>query len=251
MEKQIRELRGHSGSKILLMQNDDKKFVRKILNVERNYERLSKLNSKNYKVPKIYDYDGYKLDMEYLHGYDMKTYLQNHSISYLIKFIQELLISFSSDYYEIKDYTEIYYKKLSWMDNKNFFSFSKEQLIEKLPKKIKSTIYHGDLTLENIIYTEKGFYLIDAVTIEYDSYFFDIAKLRQDLECKWFLRETNLRLSVKLKNIQEELYSLFPEAFDNSVLILMLLRVFLHTKEGDFNRQFLSREIDRLWKNLI
>lgn len=249
MEKQIKQLEGHSGSKIFLIQNEDKKIIRKISNVKRNFERLSDLYSKKYKVPKIYCYNDDILDMEYLHGLDMKSYLKNNSIDHLVKFIYDLLKKFSLDT-EVKDYTDTYNYKLKWLDKCDDFSFKKEELIEKLPKKIKKTTYHGDLTLENIIYTEKGFYLIDAVTVEYDSYFFDMAKLRQDLECKWFLRNSNLRLDVKLNNIQEQLRSFFPEAFNDSVLILMLLRVYLHTNTGDSNQKFIMKEIDRLWKNL-
>jgi RIO-like serine/threonine protein kinase len=250
MERKIKELEGHSGSKVLLMQNEEKLFIRKVSNIERNFERLSCLHNKNYKVPKIYNYDENILDMEYLHGHDMKTHLQSYSITHLVNFISELIFSFSKDF-EIKDYTETYEKKLQWLDSCDYFVFKKDELIEKLPKKIKKTLYHGDLTLENIIHTENGFYLIDAVTVEYDSYVFDIAKLRQDLECKWFLRKSSLRLGVKLKNIQEKLYCIFPEAFDDCFLILMLLRVFLHTKDGDQDRVFLTREINKLWKNLI
>ena len=42
MGKILRELNGHSGSTIYLME-DDRLFVRKINNVERNYERMTAL----------------------------------------------------------------------------------------------------------------------------------------------------------------------------------------------------------------
>ena len=90
--------------------------------------------------------------------------------------------------------------------------------------------------------------MIDAVTVEYDSYIFDIAKMRQDLECKWFLRGTNVRLETKLQTIQETLRDLYPKAFNNSLLILMLLRVYLRTKKNDNNYKFIMKEIHRLWK---
>ena len=90
--------------------------------------------------------------------------------------------------------------------------------------------------------------MIDAVTVEYDSYIFDIAKMRQDLECKWFLRNTDLRLDTKLQRIQDKLRRWYPDAFDDSLLILMLLRVYLHTKIGDKDYDFIMKEIKRLWK---
>ena len=90
--------------------------------------------------------------------------------------------------------------------------------------------------------------MIDAVTIEYDSYIFDIAKMRQDLECQWFLRSENISLHTKLQNIQDRLRKLYPEAFDDTLLILMLLRVYLHTTKNSKDYNFIMREIKRLWK---
>jgi len=186
--------------------------------------------------------------MEYIHGLDMKTYLIHNNTSSLINFITDTIDSLSDDSV-YKDYTDTYIKKLEWMlDDKNL-PFTRDELIDRLPKKLPQSTYHGDLTLENIIYrTSGGFYMIDAVTVEYDSYIFDIAKMRQDLECKWFLRNTNLRLDTKLQHIQDKLRRWYPDAFDDSLLILMLLRVYLHTNIGDKDYDFIMKEIKRLWK---
>jgi hypothetical protein len=249
MEKVVKELTGHSGSQIYLMQNDEKLFVRKIGNVDRNYERLILLWANGYPVPRVYNYGPDEtLDMEYIHGLDMKTYLIHNNTSSLINFITDTIDSLS-DSSGYKDYTDTYIKKLEWMlDDKNL-PFTRDELIDKLPKKLPQSTYHGDLTLENIIHKNGDeFYMIDAVTVEYDSYIFDIAKMRQDLECKWFLRNTDLRLDTKLQRIQDKLRRWYPDAFDDSLLILMLLRVYLHTKIGDKDYDFIMKEIKRLWK---
>lgn len=247
MGKIVKELSGHSGSTIYLMQQDDGLWVRKIKNVERNYERLTALYDSGYNVPEIYVYLDDTLDMEYVHGLDMRNYLIHNTSTKLQQFILETFDRFAKNSVD-KDYTEVYNSKLSWIEPKHGLPFTKEQLIERLPKVLPSSMYHGDLTLENIIYTDPGFHMIDAVTIEYDSYIFDIAKMRQDLECKWFLRKTDTKLDFKLQNIQDTLRECFPDSFNDNLLILMLLRVFLHTKEGDFEREFIMREINRLWK---
>lgn len=246
MAKIIKELSGHSGSRVYLMK-DENLFVRKIENVDRNHERLTVLYDAGYPVPKILDYTNQQLDMEYIHGLDMKNYLLHNTSTKLQMFLLDMIDCFAQNSVN-KDYTKTYYQKLAWMDSHEGLPFTKEQLIDKLPKQLPMSIYHGDLTLENIIYTDPGFHMIDAVTIEYDSWFFDIAKLRQDLECKWFLRHSDAKLDFKLQNIQDTLYECYPEAFDDNLLILMLLRVYLHTKEGDFEREFILREINRLWK---
>ncbi len=244
-EKVIKELKGHSGSKIYLMSDDYKKFVRKVGNTKRNYERLTSLAG-YYPVPNIYEFNDPVLDMEYIHGLDIKNYLLSGSTQNLTNFLLHIFISFANSVVD-KDYTEVYNKKLEWVDKEDL-PFTKDELIAKLPKILPQSQYHGDLTLENVLHSNNDFYMIDAVTIEYDSYIFDIAKLRQDLECKWFLRDTNLMLDVKLSNIQKKILKQFPLANNDYMLILMLLRVYLHTKPGDFERQFIMKEINRLWK---
>ena len=247
MAKILKELKGHSGSEVTLMENDSGLWVRKFKNVDRNYERLSALYKSGYPVPEIYTYLNQTLEMEYIHGLDMKHYLLHNTSTKLQEFLLVTLDCFSENSI-IKDYTKTYYQKLAWMDSHQGLPFTKEELIERLPKNIPQSMYHGDLTLENIIYTDPGFHMIDAVTVEYDSWVFDVAKLRQDLECKWFLRHSDAKLDFKLQNIQDTLRECYPEAFNDNLLILMLLRVYLHTKEGDFEREFILREINRLWK---
>lgn len=243
----VRELKGHSGSRVLLVSEGNKTFVRKIGNVKRNAERLKELAEKGYRVPKIYHYDGEILDMEYIHGLDMKSYITTNGIKKINDFIVDTLNSFAKNTID-KDYTEVYNNKLSWMTGNEPFPFTKEQLIQKLPKILPQSMYHGDMTLENIMSCDDGFCLIDGVFIEYDSYIFDIAKMRQDLECKWFIRNDKIKIDVKLKNLQENILNRFPLAKNNALLILMLLRVYLHTKEGDGNRMFIEKQIDRLWR---
>lgn len=229
------------------MRDRDKLFVRKINNVSRNYERLIELGN-TLPVPNVYFYDGRMLDMEYIHGLDMKSYLENHSIEPLISFLSESLQKLSKKSVD-KDYTPIYNEMIGWIED-GIFPFRKEQLIEKLPKVLPQSVYHGDMTLENIIYdvAEKRFVFIDPVTVKYDSYIFDIAKMRQDLECKWFLRKTRSLLDSKIFSIQEKITQLYPESKNDYLLILMLLRVFLHSKKGTIEYDFIMREVNRLWK---
>ena len=101
-----------------------------------------------------------------------------------------------------------------------------------MPKVLPRSVYHGDMTLENIIYnTNTGkFVLIDPVTTEYDSYIFDIAKMRQDLQCGWFIRNNHIMIDVKLKHIQQQLFIKYPESNNDYLLILMLLRVYCYAK---------------------
>ena len=246
-EHTIKELKGFSGSKIYLMKNDKGLFIRKMENVDRNFIKLNEL-SQHFNVPKIYSYNNNILDMEYIHGLDMKSYLAVRDTKRLTEFLINVLSEFSEDVY-MTDYTDVYIDKLKYINLPSDMLFTKEQLLEKLPKRLPRSKYFGDLTLENIIYGEDGqFYFIDGMTSEYDSYIFDIAKLRQDLECKWFLRDTNLLLDVKVENIQDKLLERFELANNNYLLILMLLRVYRYTKPFSKEEKLLIKEMNRLWK---
>lgn len=247
MDKIVKELHGFSGSNVFLMQNDSHLFIRKIGNVERNYERLTALENVC-NVPKVYQKSGEILDMEYIHGLDMKNYLRTNTTELLSSFINQTINKFACSSID-KDYTQVYNAKLEWVDSASDLPFNKNELIAKLPKILPQSLYHGDMTLENIIHgVNDKFYLIDAVTIEYDSWVFDLAKLRQDLECKWFLRKDKLMLDVKLENIQKTLMESFPLANNNYLLILMLLRVYLHAPKNSLEHKFIIKEINRLWK---
>jgi RIO-like serine/threonine protein kinase len=246
-EKIIKFLNGHSGSEIMLMESD-KLFVRKIGNTTRNYKKLIELKEEGYSVPDIYSFSDDVLDMEYINGLDISNYLLYNNASKLYSFICSTIDNFRHTS-KIKDYTEVYHIKLKYVDEENVFPFTKNELIECLPKYLPSTQYHGDMTLENIIWSDSGeFYMIDPLESEYDSYIFDIAKMRQDLECQWFFRNSTSKIETKVHSLQEKILEKYPEASNDNLLILMLLRVYPNTKSGDGDREFLLKEIKRLWK---
>jgi RIO-like serine/threonine protein kinase len=247
MDKIIKELHGHSGSTVYLMNDGVKNYVLKKSNVDRNYERLLALQN-IINLPELYSKENDIMTMQYIHGLDMENYLNFNSPNQLLDFISHTIEKFGLCGID-KDYTKVYNESLSWLEGNNELPFTKQELIEKLPKVLPESMYHGDMTLENIIYSTSGsFFFIDPVTVKYDSWVFDIAKLRQDLECKWFLRNSSNKLDVKLQNMQEKLLSKYPKANDDYLLILMLLRVYLHCEKGSFEHRFILKEVNRLWK---
>lgn len=245
--KLIKELRGYSGSKVYLMKSNNEYFVRKQGNVSRNYERLCKLYSIGLPVVKVLNYEKDTLDLEYIQGFDMETYLQNNNPILLAKFIIESLEQVKRTEQELKDYTGTYNEKLNWIDTLNF-SFSSSSLIAKLPKKIKKSEYFGDLTLENILFNkQKGFIIIDPATIEYDSWIFDLAKLNQDITCKWFLRHSKSNLDHKLTLVKNSIENVYG-SFDSYLTIVMLIRIYRHAINDLKTRNFLDKQIKLLWK---
>jgi tRNA A-37 threonylcarbamoyl transferase component Bud32 len=247
-EIKLKEFKGFSGSKIFLLQDDQKVFVRKQGNVQRNLERYQSL-SNFCRVPEIYKVDNDTIDIEYIPGLDIKQYLKYKKIDSLIEFLYNTFTKFKQNVIE-KDYTEIYERKLKWIEQSDL-DISLSKLLKKLPAQLPQSLYHGDFTLENILFSTSSnqFYLIDPLTSDYDSYMFDLAKLRQDLESKWFVRSETKFLDVQLANIQDQVFSsLGIEEKNNYLLILMLLRVYPYCPTNSFEQQFIKREIKRLWK---
>lgn len=227
------------------MQQDTNVFVRKTGGVNRNLERyraLSRLNLPTPRILAIYD-DSY--DMEYIQHEDIKTYLTKNSIKYLYSFITMVLDKMSFQTIA-KDYTRIYEQKLSIFPWEKYnLPFTADELHDKLPKILPSSEYHGDFTLENILFRiNNGFILIDPLTTEYDSYVFDLAKLMQDIKCKWFIRNGDYYLDSKL-NILENLCKNYTH-YNDYLLILMLMRVLPYTNSDD--TYFIEGEIKKLWK---
>lgn len=245
-ERIIKQLDGFSGSTVLLIENNGNLFVRKIKNFERNFERISVLSTE-FPLPKILHKTSEYLDMEYIHGLDIKNYLKSNSSDQLIQFI-DVSINKLSNNSVMKDYTTVYEEHLSQVDFTKI-PFTKNELIDKLPKMLPQSNYHGDMTLENIIHSESNdFYFIDPVTTIYDSWVFDIAKMRQDLDCKWFVRKEHLMLDVKLEYIQSKILEKYPLANNDYLLILMLLRVWRYTTPKTKEQKFILENLIRLWK---
>ena len=249
MERVIKQLNGFSGSTVLLVEQDDTLLVKKINNVDRNYIQLSNLYKLGFNVPKIYKKEQNILKMEYIDGLDMKTYIANYGINGLYDFITTTIQQFKIDEKE-KDYTETYNKKLSWLDQQSVLPFTKKQLIKRLPTHLPSSVYHGDMTLQNLIYSKTNkFYMIDAVTTEYDSWVFDLSKMRQDLTCHWFIRnKTDHNLVTYLNILETKILSEYPVINNNALLIMMLLRVFFYADKNSDEYTFLLSEIKKLWK---
>jgi hypothetical protein len=252
----VKEFTGFSGSKVTLVKNlfpikstNSYYLIKKQGNIERNYEKMTVLIEKGFKLPKIYYKSNDVLDMEFISGYDMISFLQRHSPSELLDFICNTIDQFKAESI-IEDYTNIYETHLESLSNDKFLPFHISELIQKLPTNIKSSLCHGDFTLENLIYRDGEFYMIDPSSGVYNSWIFDIAKLRQDLDGKWFLRKTTNKDSynVELNFIKTSLEHKYPEAFNDNIYILMLLRVYKYVNPSDLEHKFILEEIKRLWK---
>lgn len=245
--KIIKEFQGHSGSRIFLMNKRDHFFVRKQGNVTRNFNQYEQLKTLNIPMPAIYHMFDDTIDMEYIDGLDMKTYLDSKQPDTLLYFLESLISKFSMTI-RLVDYRPMIAQFLDLI-NLDEFPFDEHQILKLVPAQIPSSPYHGDLTLENILWSDQqGFVTIDGQTGIWDSYIFDICKLRQDLTCYWFIRDSDLDIKDKLMYIEQALLKRWPIADNHALLTLMLLRVYRYCNEGSTEQKFIRKEINRLWK---
>lgn len=246
--KLLKELKGHSNSQIFLIEDQGQIFVRKNFDVQRNLERYQALSLIDVRIPKIYNINNDSYDMEYIPHVDIKHFLLTHNTVEISKFITDFFKKLKVNAID-KDYTQTYKDKLSKFNFEKYkMPFTINELMDQLPRILPQSSYHGDLTLENMLYDSQvnSFVLIDPITTEYDSYVFDLAKLRQDLICKWFIREEQYYFDSKLKIILDSL-SEFKYYNNNALLILMLMRVIPYTTNNQ-DEEFLLNEVRKLWK---
>ena len=243
----VQEFKGHSGSRIFLMTKHDRLFVRKQGNITRNFDRYEHLKLLHVPMPTIYHMFDDTIDMEYIDGVDVQAFLYQQDPDLLVNFLIQLINKFSMTI-QLIDYRPIVEQFLDLVDLDEW-PFTAAELIGNVPATLPKSPYHGDLTLENLLWnSSQGFVAIDGQSGIWDSYIFDLCKLRQDLHCHWFVRNTNHDLGNKLKYIETELLARWPVANNHALLILMLLRVYRYCKEGSSEQDFIKKEINRLWK---
>ena len=208
--KQI-ELKGHSGCKIyLVIPDENKPFVRKISkNIQYN-ERLRRQCAKQKKyqgksacVPEVLNEDFkdglYFFDMEYIRGISLESLLQSCTIDkievigdFLLNIVKEHMDSASSEengrYYIQHKCTAVCDNLHGLHENTNIKKAFNILCNHKWTQ-IQKSASHGDLTLENIIYSSEGkFYLIDFLDTFYDTWIGDVSKILQDLLVGWSFR---------------------------------------------------------------
>lgn len=252
MEKEPVELKvmnGYSGSCVLLLQDSNGVFVRKFGQNERNLERIKALNKIGIRMPRVLSEHTNYYDMEYIRHTDVATWLLNNHVSGLIDWLCEVINTLSAVECA-KDYTLIFEKRIAAMAHNGLLKdtgIDPEKLLMRLPKMLPASNYHGDLTMDNCLHgIDNQFYLIDPLTSDYDSWVFDLAKLMQDVDCGWFVRDNRVNIGSKLHAIRTALVTKYPIANNPDLLIMMLLRILPYTR-NDFDKQWLIKEIKRLW----
>ena len=241
----VKHLKGHSGATVSLYTENGEYYVAKE-NYAKSRESSCLLMSLPFDTPHVYKVSDTSITMEYVNGLDMATYLERADtegvdklIDFLSSYIQWCLDN--SEMYSFKEEVTNKINSLGRYVNLSFF-------INELSKPMPKSLIHGDFTLENIIYANDKFYFIDANPTDLNSIYFDANKLRQDLDCLWFVRNRKNKVHHRIvcNRISETLKERFTFMRNDTIMILMLSRILPYTTDPD-TEDFLIREIEKLW----
>ena len=242
----VKRLKGHSGATVSLLRDGDEYKVLKE-NYAKAKESVEILKSLPFNTPEVYKVSEDKILMEYINGQDMKSYLLGASQKDIDK-----LVDFLSNYIEwclenstnVDFYEQVYSKVMTLGEHINISNILKDKWSD-----IPQSTIHGDFTLENIMYANGKFYFIDANPTDLNSIYFDANKLRQDLDCLWFVRNEKNKLHYKIicNKISEKLKKRFPFMQKDNIMVLMLSRILPYTKDSD-TKDFLYKEIEKIWQ---
>lgn len=247
------ELKGNSGCKLeLSIENNIPVVVKSQGNfLDLDYRVLLNLYEHGVNIPEYYEVTPERVVMRFLDGLSLVDYIEeDRDLDKLVEFCKHTIDMFRENSL-VEDRTAELQDKFQTLDQlieKNQLTFKLHELYDRLPKQVPCGVYHGDLTLENIIYWNDEFYLIDANYSTLNSLAFDCAKLRQDSQCGWFVRNSNPNLAFndRLKYIDQQIKAFNSYAQDDNLLIFMLLRVIPYCKNIQ-DKDWLVQQINRLW----
>ena len=242
MTKLIKELKGHSGVNVNLY--DDNTVVKSgYTKARQSVEILEKLP---FNTPHVYSVTDDTITMEYVAGEDIGSYFEhgdNESVDNIIKFIDEYFdwCLANSHPYCFDDELEFKVLELGPFMNMG-------PVIANLKYNMPKSVIHGDFTFDNILHKDGEFYLIDANPTPLSSIHFDGAKLRQDLDGYWFLRnkENNSNIKICCLKIREHLKFKYKFMNNNALYSFMLSRILPYSKDEQTTK-FLTKEMNKVW----
>lgn len=251
----IKQFKGHSGCDVNLVKTNNDYFVFKTGDndkLKKSFDILTELQNKNFNVPNHTYSDGV-LKMEYINGINMTEYIENIDNQKMQKFIDFVVYYVetltTNKFYDYSDEISNKLNSISKAFDTTKLSFDLDELYNLLPKKLCKSLVHGDFTLDNIIYYNKNFFLIDTNPTDIDSLVYDLNKLRQDLDCYWFIRHLKNKTNHRIicDSISNTLKQKYDYLNNNHVLIFMLMRILPYCKDK-FTENFLIKRINELWQ---
>lgn len=204
-------LNGLSGCKVEFVNIDESCYVRKTSSsvdynsrLRSQVQKQTKLNSTSFRCPMIiqegFVSDLYFVDMEYIGGLNFSDYVDLNHIDDSKTLFNKMLdkIEFGIELQSDKDI--IHRKLLSLRDKIEGRNLIFDFLFQNIPEKLPISDTHGDLTFENVIIShDRSIFLIDFLDSFIETPYIDLAKIHQELELFWSMRNKILNTSFVIK----------------------------------------------------
>lgn len=260
--KQIKQLSGHSGCGVILCEDGDGFFVRKIsqkpsydFRLRKQFIKQSRFSAENFATPAILSYGRenghFYFDMQFIHGVTLAEYMKSIKTKKIVNLMDYLFKSLPVESNVYRPGTQtVFQNKIAdlnrKMSEKSAVQTDAFSLLQNFDfSAVPSSYCCGDLTLENILLdeTERKIYLIDFLDSFFNSWMIDVAKLLQDLELGWSWRKQptdtnrNLRCMIARQALIEGILDL-PDGQSKlesvyHILLLNILRIYPYTHDAE------------------
>ena len=239
----IKSIAGHSGCQVLLCEDGDKKFIRKIspsgeynLRLMGQAEKQGKFKNEVIRRPVVYC-DGflqgrYYVDMEYIKGVSLHSFISLNTINNVTPVINSLCAYLGNikKCDSVLDLTTPIEEKISLLRppcGDKYSSFL-DYCLSYPWNRVLSSSNHGDLTFENIIISKGTIYFIDFLDSKINTKYVDYAKLMLDALIGWSWRIKDDTPLIKVMRV----YNILVESLDHEslelckrLLVLNLMRI--------------------------
>ena len=235
-------LSGRSGAFVYLAKRNDVLGVYKS-NVKNTSGIIELTKKLPFASPEIYDVTESSIFMEYIDGEPIKNVLLN-SDNLVVNIITDYIcnyIDFSlSSSTGIKDFSDVITDKITYLS-----SWISENKFHGIPVNNPKTLVHGDFTFDNLIYKNGKIYMIDCSPTDFDSIYYDINKLRQDLTGRWFVRNEQSTLPYKpyCDKIYNNVNAEFPNIFHDATYNLMVARILPYCEKNVYDKEYILNMI--------
>lgn len=270
MKYDFTPLKGRSNANIFF--DYQNKLVKKSVQIE-NFIRLQNqaekqneflnFNIKNVKTPKVIKVFKNSFEMEFINGKNFIQFAEDSNSQFINLHIENIL-NYLQNIKEKRKKSEISFNKslerklisLNTQKKHREIFFYITNLIEKNKLNLDSTYCHGDLSLSNIIFKDKEIFLIDFLDPFFNSYYFDIAKIRQDVFYNWLFRVndySSIKSEIVSKKINESISTEFKKEISSMefkiIELMNFLRIEPYTKKKS-EKQFLSEIIYKIFNKI-
>lgn len=273
----IKDFSGHSGCILSLYKDSENIFLRKKSSDKDYNKRLKsqclkqcRFHLDKIKTPTVYRYGTdenglFYFDMEFVNGTTCAQYMNSIKMKDIIRLVDllfEVLPCDNSFNCDIAD--KVFKEKIKSLQSK-WYMYNKtlklafDRLNQFDFKDIPLSTCCGDLTLENIILSSNGIYVIDLLDSFYNSWMIDIAKLLQDIDLGWSYRhqKRDFNLNLRLATAKQAIFDKFLSMENGKqilikiyhILLLNILRIYPYTKDEE-TFKFLDNATEQVIKTI-